>query len=95
MGLSIQEELEWMSCCACGVAFAAPAALWKSRRETKKEFFCPNGHNQSFVETTADRLQRELAQRTQERDSARAARDLQIARAEKAEAALKRARKHV
>jgi hypothetical protein len=92
MGLSIQDELEWVSCCACGVAFAAPASFWKGRRANRAEFFCPNGHSQSFTESTADRLQRELNQRTLERDSARNARDLQIARAEKAERALKRAK---
>jgi len=92
MALSIQDELEWMSCCSCGVAFAAPASFWKGRRANRESFYCPNGHSQSFTESTAERLQRELNLRTQERDSARNARDAAQQRAEKAERALKRAK---
>lgn len=93
MALSIQDELEWMSCCSCGVAFAASAAFWKGRRANQEAFFCPNGHEQSFKESTEDQLQRDLMLRTQERDSARVGRDAAQARVDKYWRALNRLKK--
>jgi hypothetical protein len=47
-------------CCVCGVVFSMPEALLAKRRSDKKDFFCPNGHQQAFTENEADKLRREL-----------------------------------
>jgi hypothetical protein len=53
-------DFETTSCAACGVVFAMPAALLAKHRERGDEFFCPNGHNLQFKETTIDRLNKAL-----------------------------------
>jgi hypothetical protein len=53
-------------CPTCGVRFAMPLNMLRTLRETKGTFYCPNGHQQSFAESSTVRLRRELEQ-TQER----------------------------
>lgn len=58
-------------CPNCGICFGIPAHWEAARREDKKTFYCPNGHAQSFTESTADKLRRErdrLAQQIAQRD---------------------------
>lgn len=47
-------------CCNCGVLFAVSEDLIAQWRKTKRSFYCPNGHSQSYTESEADRLKREL-----------------------------------
>ncbi len=54
-------------CCACGIEFAMPAGLQASRKQDQKEFYCPNGHPQSYRESEAARLTRELAKSKEHR----------------------------
>lgn len=60
--LSIQKWLSMVTvdCYKCGVTFAVTTELHSNWHRDKTEFFCPNGHPQSYVESTAQRLQREL-----------------------------------
>ncbi len=44
----------------CGVPVWLPKNFVNDKRNTKDSFYCPNGHSRSFMESTADRLQREL-----------------------------------
>ena len=37
-----------------------PKRLMNERRETGKEFFCPNGHSRRYVKTASEKLQVEL-----------------------------------
>lgn len=37
-----------VECCNCGVCFAMPADLNRNFRESKRMFYCPNGHGQSY-----------------------------------------------
>lgn len=48
-----------IECCSCAMRFAVPEQWNAKRRETKAEFFCPNGHRQAYTESEADRLRRE------------------------------------
>lgn len=60
-----------IQCCNCGVVFGVPLGMRDNLRETKKQFFCPNGHPQSYHQNEADRLRRErdlLAQRIAQKD---------------------------
>lgn len=54
-------SLETTTCPGCGVAFAAPGSLLRSLRESKGSFYCPNGHSQSYTESRAQILERELS----------------------------------
>jgi hypothetical protein len=62
-------------CCKCGVLFAVSEDLRNQWRKTKATFYCPNGHPQSYTESEADQLRRQLeaAQRDAEWQKNRAA----------------------
>lgn len=47
-------------CCVCGVWFAMSDELNRFRRKGKKTFHCPNGHPQSYTETEADKLRKQI-----------------------------------
>jgi hypothetical protein len=49
------------TCCVCGVEFAMPSELQASRKSDLKEFYCPNGHSQTYTESEAQRLTKKLA----------------------------------
>ena|ERR1035438_6208226 len=51
--------MESLTCCNCGILFGVPDPWVKCRREDKASFYCPNGHSQSFRESTSDKLRRE------------------------------------
>lgn len=58
-------------CCDCGVEFHLAESFKKDLITSKKQFFCPNGHAQSYRENEADRLRRErdrLAQQIAQKD---------------------------
>lgn len=56
-------ELVTETCCACGVLFAMAKDYRQKRLDDHDQFYCPNGHSQSYVGETqrerADRLERE------------------------------------
>jgi hypothetical protein len=54
------EAMEEVVLGCCGVVVWFPKTFLKDRRETGKEFYCPNGHARSYHETTAQKLQRQL-----------------------------------
>lgn len=47
-------------CPECAVMFAIPSRLEKQRREDKKWFYCPNGHDMAFLNSTIELLQEKL-----------------------------------
>src|SRR3990167_9557415 len=62
MNLSIQ-EVRWLvtdTCASCGIEFAMPANLRDSRKRDLASFYCPNRHAQTYTESEADRLKKEL-----------------------------------
>ena len=46
--ISFEEE----TCLTCGCIFYIPTKLQKHLRETKRDFYCPNGHMQHYVVQT-------------------------------------------
>jgi hypothetical protein len=53
-------------CYKCGIEFHVPEH-WKTKRhESSEAFWCPNGHQQFYVESTADKLRRERDRLKQE-----------------------------
>lgn len=59
--ITLTGEFWVQNCCSCGIAFAVPLSLDKQRRDDGLAFYCPNGHSQSYTETTVMRLQKQLA----------------------------------
>ena len=61
--LKYQQELETLTCCVCGVEFAAPMLFVQKRCETHEDFYCPSGHGQAFLgETEAEKLRKQLTE---------------------------------
>lgn len=47
-------------CCRCGVAFGMPSELVdECQKDSKKYFYCPNGHSQHYSRSEADKLRTE------------------------------------
>ena len=49
-----------LDCWNCGVPFGLTNDYDDRRRDDCRTFYCPNGHPQSYSESEADRLRREL-----------------------------------
>lgn len=89
---ALDVDFESVTCCNCGVPFAAPSYFFERRRQTHEWFYCPSGHQQHFTgKTDAERAKEALAEE-QERHKRTLARlnDAQKA-TKKAERKLKRA----
>lgn len=43
-------------CCTCGVEFGVPDEYDTHRRNDGRTFYCPNGHGQSYTDSTASQL---------------------------------------
>lgn len=57
------ETLTVQNCINCGIPFGMPQSYDTEFRRTRKNFYCPNGHPQHYLEESAeDKLRRELAQ---------------------------------
>jgi uncharacterized C2H2 Zn-finger protein len=60
------------NCCVCGVVFGVPDFFLEARRKDKKTFYCPNGHNLSYTESSQDvkirELERKNTQLVEEKD---------------------------
>jgi septal ring factor EnvC (AmiA/AmiB activator) len=67
MGAAVQLHawinLETIECCRCGCTFAVTAPFLANLLKTKQSFYCPNGHSQSYTESTEERLRKELAEK--------------------------------
>jgi hypothetical protein len=71
ISLTTLETFEVIECAACGVPFAITKRFNDGRRESKEQFYCPNGHTLSYKESPADLLRRDrdrLAQSIAEKD---------------------------
>ncbi len=85
--LSFTTTLESVVCPTCGVQFGVPQHLLNSLQQSKAAFFCPGGHSQSYRESEADRLKRELASALKVAAQARVEADNARCRADNAEGA--------
>jgi hypothetical protein len=61
--------------CWCGLPHAIPTDLYDQARCEGASVYCPLGHSWSFTDSTAKKLQRDLAQVTDARDRALRQRD--------------------
>ena len=73
-------------CCNCGVIFGINSRLHRNLKETKRTFYCPNGHGQSYTKSTSEILREEMAvkERTiRDRDGYIATLEKELARSKK------------
>jgi hypothetical protein len=49
-----------ITCASCGIAFGMPDYLQRQRRRDGADFHCPNGHENVYRETDADKLRKQL-----------------------------------
>ena len=49
-----------IECCECGINFAVSKDFNYNLHKNKQSFCCPNGHSQSYRESTAEILQKKL-----------------------------------
>lgn len=55
-----------IECCNCAIIFGVPDRWQKHRTQDKQQFFCPNGHPQSYSESVLDKVRRERDRAVQE-----------------------------
>lgn len=82
-------KFQQIICCTCSVRFYTPVELYERRKETGNTFWCPNGHEQHFTETTKKKLERAELELSQVKASRDRERDQRLA-AEAATLRLKR-----
>lgn len=58
--MKVTDTLYVLSCGTCGIVFAIPDGFDDHLRQTGDTFYCPNGHQRVYRETTEVRLKREL-----------------------------------
>lgn len=91
MPLSSYDEYEFRGCPKCGIEYAMPKNfIQECQKDPKQFFYCPNGHGRHFSESEADKLRRDrdrLQQQVAERDDQIAAKEREIKRMKKRQAA--------
>lgn len=63
--LTVGEVLITEACITCGVVFAMPDGLQARLLETRRSFYCPNGHSMSYTGKTEAEKQKEARQRAE------------------------------
>mgnify|MGYP001611642936 CR=1 FL=1 len=57
------ENFIQIECCTCGMLFAVSKTLNSNWRDSKKDFYCPNGHSMSYTENLTQNLQKRLVEK--------------------------------
>jgi hypothetical protein len=65
-------EFQTLECGVCGIPFAMTTARYKKSLDDGKGFYCPEGHNLHFVETTKQKMEKEIANEKRRREWAEA-----------------------
>jgi hypothetical protein len=60
MIVNLNVDLIDIDCCDCGLTFFVQKKLQSNWKRDKATFYCPNGHAQSYVKSTAEILQAEI-----------------------------------
>lgn len=60
--LDFNQRLVAITCYKCGITFAVPQYFKTKRQEDTETFWCPNGHNQAYVKSEAQKLREQLAE---------------------------------
>jgi hypothetical protein len=63
--IRVETDLVVVTCYLCDVPFAMPERLKRQRKQDKRSFWCPNGHEQHYTRNEADDLKDQLAAKEQ------------------------------
>ena len=55
--ISNQQSLVLEECVECGCTYAVTTTFQNQRKSDKRNFYCPNGHAQTYIKSTAAKLQ--------------------------------------
>jgi hypothetical protein len=87
-----------LDCCKCGTLFAVPDQVDEELIRTGRQFYCPNGHSQSYTESTEEKLRKAedaLARERARSDQLKADRDAADRRASAARGQVTKIRNRV
>ena len=60
-------SMELVICYKCAIPFCIPESRIRNLKESRDEFYCPNGHAQAYIKSTADILKEKLEKAEQEK----------------------------
>ena len=60
------EEFTVITCGKCGIPFGVPSRYKRELVKTGDRFYCPNGHCRVYIESTEDKLRKQLEQKESE-----------------------------
>lgn len=69
--IDVAAQMYIESCCAdgCGVEFGMPVSLHRElNADSKRWFYCPNGHRQHYTQSELDKLRRERDRAVQQQE---------------------------
>jgi hypothetical protein len=72
MPISEVVTFESVGCCQCGITFMITDRFKNHLIRDGSVFYCPNGHSQSFGESEAQKVRKELARERASHDQAKA-----------------------
>ncbi len=55
------KEFAVVECYKCGIVWWHTKRFNQARLDDKGDFYCPNGHSQAYVTSTAEKLRKEIA----------------------------------
>ncbi len=93
MQISITKEFTSVECCGCGAIFWVTNGFNENRLKDKRLFYCPNGHSQAYIKSTAEKLQEKLDQAYKDNGDLRVKEIEARMRADRAERQLKKCEK--
>lgn len=64
----VSVDMETIICYKCAVPFAIPKRLKRHFQDSQEPFYCPNGHEQAYTESTETRLKRQLEKQKEQED---------------------------
>ncbi len=88
-----QQWLVLEECISCGCTYAVTSQFQDKRKQDKRNFYCPNGHAQSYTKSTADTLREKVEQLETSKNRVMLERDEAKAKAERLEKKLESLKK--
>jgi hypothetical protein len=68
--IQLLEAFETISCYKCSCMFAVPRSVRRRWLDSGSTFYCPNGHDQHYTESSVQKLEKQLAEERRRREFA-------------------------
>ena len=63
MEATLTKQFKIEECYTCGVLMGFTESFQKELLSTKRPFYCPNGHGQSYAKSTTEKLREQIAEK--------------------------------